>query len=192
VRNLLLLLFLVSLLGLPYGVLLPVFAKEVLRGGVGVFGELGAASGAGALAGTLYMASRSSLKGLGGRLALAVLVFGLCLAAFSRTHSVALALCLQIPVGLGSGLLITGVQTLVQSLVRDDVRGRVMSFYTMSFMGTMPFGGLMFGYAAQRFGAPATILVGGLACTVAGAYFWIRLPHFHSHAGPILSAKGVL
>jgi MFS family permease len=192
VRRLLLLLFLVSLLGLPFQVLLPVFAKQVLGGGPRVLGALAAVGGAGALAGTLYMAGRNNLRGLGTRLAWAVAIFAVGLAGFALSHQLWLSLLLQLPIGLGSALLITGCQTLIQGLVADEVRGRVMSFYTMAFMGTVPFGGVLFGFLADRIGAPWTVLVGGLACAAAAAYFWLGLTQFHAQAHPVLERKGML
>jgi MFS family permease len=192
VRSLLLLLFLVSLLGISYPVLLPVFAKDILHGGPEVLGYLGAAGGVGALAGTLYMASRAGFEGMERLLALSAVTIGLCLAAFAFSRTLWLSLLLQVPVGLGTALLITGIQTLVQNLVEDGVRGRIMSFYTMAFMGTVPFGGLFLGLFAQRFGAGPAVCAGGLGCAAAGTYFWMGLEGFRAHVRTILERKGLL
>jgi MFS family permease len=192
IRSLLLILFLVSLVGFPHQVLLPVFAKEVLGGGPKLLGALSAASGAGTLLGTLYLAGRPTMNGLGRRLALAATVFGLSLVGFALARTPWLSMLFLAPAGLGSAMVITGCQTLIQGLVDDPLRGRVMSFYTMAFMGTVPFGGVLYGFLAERLGAPVTVLLGGLACAAAGLTFWGRLPRFRALARPILERKGVL
>jgi MFS family permease len=191
-RYLLLLMALISLAGHPYQVLLPVFAKQVLKGGPDTLGLLGSAAGLGALAGTLYLASRRTMVGLERRVVYSIILFGTGLIFFSFSTNLALSMGLLVPVGMGSAMEITACQTLIQAMVNDDMRGRVMSFYTMSFMGTVPFGGLLYGFLADRITAPATVLCGGLLCVAAGAFFYLRLPHYQAHARTILIKKGII
>jgi MFS family permease len=192
IRYLLLLLALVSLAGMPFQVLMPVFAKDVLRGGPSTQGLLVASVGVGALVATLYLASRKSVLGLARRVSLASILFGLALVAFSLSRQLWLSMAILAFVGLGMMVQMTGCNTLIQTLVDDDLRGRVMSFHTMAFMGTVPFGNLLAGLLAQWIGAPGAVLVGGLACVAAGAAFHARLPHFRRHARPIFIRKGIL
>jgi MFS family permease len=191
-RYILILLALISLAGLPYQVLLPVFAKQVLHGDSQALGWLGSAAGLGALGATLYLASRKTFQGLERRVAFAAVLFGTSLAAFSFSRHLGFSMLLLIPVGIGSAMQITGSQTLIQVMVDDHFRGRVMSFYTMAFMGTVPFGGLLFGFLADHISAPVTVLGGGLICLAAGTVFFLRLTRFREHAHPILIRKGIL
>ncbi len=191
-RSLLLTLFLLSLLGFPYQVLLPVFANEVLHGGPRQLGLLSAACGCGALAGTLYLASRRGFKGLEHRLAFAATLFGVSLLGFSQARIPWVSVLFLAPAGMGLSMVVTGCQTLMQGLVEDQVRGRVLSFYTMAFMGTMPFGGAAYGFAAQRLGAPLTAMIGGLACAAVGATFWLKLPSWRAQAHPIFESKSAI
>jgi MFS family permease len=191
-RSLLVTLFLLSLMGFPYQVLMPVFAKEVLHGGPRQLGLLSAASGCGALAGCLYLASRRGFEGLERRLAFAATLFGVSLFGFSQARVPWVSMLFLAPAGMGLSMVVTGCQTLMQGLVEDQVRGRVLSFYTMAFMGTTPFGGAAYGFAAQRLGAPMTAMIGGLACAAVGATFWLRLPGWRAQARPILEAKASL
>jgi MFS family permease len=190
-RYLLLLMALISLAGHPYQVLLPVFAKQVLKGGPGTLGWLGSSAGLGALAGTLYLASRKNLRGLEKSAIFAIILFGSGLIIFAFSRNLILSMALMVPVGMGSAMQITACQTLIQAMVDDEMRGRVMSFYTMAFMGTVPFGGLLYGFFADRITAPVTVLVGGLFCLAAGAFFYLRLSYYKIHARPILIRKGI-
>jgi len=190
-RYLLLLMALISLTGHPYQVLLPVFAKQVLKGGPDTLGWLGSAAGLGALAGTLYLASRKTLRGLEKRAVFAIILFGSGLILFSFSRNLVLSMALMVPVGMGSAMQITACQTLIQAMVDDEMRGRVMSFYTMAFMGTVPFGGMLYGLLSDRITAPTTVLVGGLFCVAAGTFFLMRLSHYKFHAIPILIRKGI-
>ena len=171
IRALLLLLTLLSLVGLPYLVLLPVFAREVLAGGPRTLGYLMAASGAGALGGTFFLASRKGPEGLEKVISMATVLFGLSLSAFSVSSTPWLSFSLISVVGFGMVLAISSCNTLLQTLVDDHMRGRVMSLYVMSLIGTGPLGSLMAGAAARYAGAPVTFLIGGFICAAAGWRF---------------------
>ena len=176
IKYTILLLALVSLMGMPYTVLMPVFAKEILHGGSHTFGFLMGASGLGALSGALYLASRKNSSGLDKIIPLAATVFGTGLVLFSFSRSFALSLVLLVMVGLGMMLQMASSNTMLQTIVDDNQRGRVMSFYTMAFMGTAPFGSLLAGSAAKIIGIPFTILVGGIACILGALLFIRKLP----------------
>jgi MFS family permease len=191
-RSALLLLALVSTMGMPYTVLMPAIASGVLHGGPHTLGFLMTASGLGALAGALYLASRSSVLGLGRAMMLATIAFGIGLMAFSLSRVVWLSLLLLPIVGGGMMVETASTNTILQTIVEERMRGRVMSFYTMAFLGTAPLGSLLAGVAADRIGAPMTILLGGVACVAAGIWFATRLPSIRSVLRPIYVQKGIL
>ena len=173
IRYTILLMALVSLMGMPYTVLMPVFAKEILHGGSHTFGFLIGASGLGALTGALYLASRRNAASIVKIIPVAAIIFGTGLIMFSFSRFFILSLLLMVFTGLGMMLQMASSNTLLQTIVHDDMRGRVMSFYTMAFMGTAPFGSLLAGTAAKIIGVPNTILIGGISCIV-GAFIFIR------------------
>ena len=173
IRYTILLMALVSLMGMPYTVLMPVFAKEILHGGSYTFGFLIGASGLGALSGALYLASRKSAASIVKIIPVAAFIFGTGLILFSFSRFFILSLLLMVITGLGMMLQMASSNTMLQTIVHDDMRGRVMSFYTMAFMGTAPFGSLLAGSAAKVIGVPYTILIGGIAC-IAGALIFLR------------------
>lgn len=191
-RSALLLLALVSTMGMPYTVLMPAIASSVLHGGPHTLGFLMTASGLGALAGALYLASRSSVLGLGRAMVLATIAFGVGLVGFSLSRLVWLSLLLLPVVGGGMMVETASTNTILQTIVEERMRGRVMSFYTMAFLGTAPLGSLLAGVAADRIGAPMTILLGGIACVAAGAWFATRLPSIGAVLRPIYVEKGIL
>jgi MFS family permease len=192
IRSVLLLLALVSLMGMPYTVLMPVFASSVLHGGPHTLGFLMAASGLGALCGALYLASRSSVLGLGRIIALSAAAFGIGLALFSRSRWLWGSLPLMFVTGLGMMVQMASSNTVLQTIVDEDKRGRVMSFYAMAFVGTAPFGSLLAGGVADRIGAPDTLLFGG-ACCIAGALAFTRaLPRLRELVAPIYRRLGIL
>ncbi|HEY4158070.1 MAG TPA: MFS transporter [Polyangiaceae bacterium] len=192
IRNVLLLLALVSFMGMPYTVLMPAIATRILHGGAHTLGFLMAASGIGALGGTLYLASRKSVVGLGRVIVLSSAGFGLGLVAFSRSHSFWLSFAVLIPTGLGMMVQMAASNTVVQTLVDEDKRGRVMSFFAMAFFGTLPFGSLFAGAMADRFGAPNTVAIGGLTC-IGGAFLFHRaLPALRRLARPVYVRLGIL
>lgn len=192
IRAVLLLLALVSLLGFPYTVLMPIMAARVLHGGPHTLGFLMAASGVGALAGALYLASRSSVLGLGGLIARSAAAFGLGLVLFSLSRNLWLSMALMAVCGLAMILQMAASNTVLQTLVDDDKRGRVMSFYSMAFFGTAPLGSLFAGAVATWIGAPGTILVGGAACVLAALGFGKALPHIRRAARPVYIRLGIL
>jgi MFS family permease len=189
IRALLLLLGLVSLTGMPYAVLMPVVAEEVLGAGAGGLGVLMGASGAGALTGALVLARRRTLKGLGGWVARAATAFGAGLIVFSLSRQLWLSVLLLLPVGFAMMLQMSSSNTLIQSMVPDRLRGRVMSVYSMMFMGMAPMGALAAGTLAELIGAPATIASGGAVCIAGALVFWRRLPHFRDEARRLIVAQ---
>ena len=170
------LLALVSLMGMPYTVLMPVYAKEILHGGSHTFGFLIGASGMGALTGALYLASRKNITGLDKLIPWAAVIFGTGLILFSFSNIFVLSLGVLVIVGLGMMLQMASSNTLLQTIVEDDKRGRVMSFYTMAFMGTAPFGSLLAGSSAKFIGVTNTILGGGVSCILGALLFSRKLP----------------
>jgi MFS family permease len=192
VRNILLLLALVSLVGMPYTVLMPVFAQEILHGGPYTLGSLMAASGVGALAGALLLAARRSVVGLGKFIPLTAGAFGAGLIAFSFSRWLWLSLTLMVVTGLGFMVQMAVSNTLLQTIVEESLRGRVMSFYTAAFMGTAPFGSLLAGGVADKIGAPHTLLFGGLGCLMGALWFAKSLPALRQDVRPIYISKGIL
>lgn len=192
IRSTLLLLSLVSIMGMPYTVLMPAIAATVLHGGPHTLGFLMTASGVGALAGALYLASRRTVLGLGRIMVVASASFGMGLVAFSLTRVLWLAL-LVLPV-VGGGMMITmaAANTVIQTIVEESLRGRVMAFYAMAFLGTAPIGSLIAGLAAARIGASNTILAGGICCLAAAAWFGYHLPGLRTIVRPIYVELGVI
>ncbi len=191
-RALLLLVGLFSLAGMPYAVLMPVVARDILGGGPATLGFLMGAAGLGAFLGAVTLASRRSLAGLGRGLAVASLGFSAALIALGWSRGLALSLPLMALVGLGQMVVFAGSNTLLQSLVEDDKRGRVMSFYTMAFMGCGPLGYLASGWLAGRLGTPWTLTVCGLVFAVGAVAFGRRLPVLQAKARPVLTERGLL
>jgi MFS family permease len=150
------------------------------------------ASGVGALGGTLYLASRKSVLGLGRILVYAAALFGSCLVAFSFSHSFWLSFALLIPTGLGMMVQMAASNTILQTLVDDDKRGRVMSFFTMAFFGTVPFGSLFAGALAEVVGEMTTIMVGGASCVLGALWFYRTLPTMREAVRPIYIRLGIL
>jgi MFS family permease len=192
IRDLLILLALVSLVGVPYTVLMPVFANDILRGGPSTLGWLMAASGIGALAGALLLAARKSILGLGKWIPMMAAAFGIGLVAFSFTRVTWLALTLMIVTGFGFMVQMAASNTVLQTIVDEDKRGRVMSFYTMAFMGTAPFGSLLAGSVAERIGAPHTLMFGGIGCVLGALWFATSLPGLRREVTPIYRRIGIL
>jgi len=188
VRALLLLLGMNSLLGMPYVVLMPIFADQILNGGARGLGLLMGASGVGALTGALSLAHREGLRGLGRWIAFATAGFGLSLIAFSVSRTFWLSAALLLPVGFCMIVTMASSNTLIQSMVPDRMRGRVMAVYSMMFMGMAPFGALLAGSLAHRLGAPATVGLGGAACILGAAVFGWRLPTLRVEARRMILA----
>jgi MFS family permease len=192
IRNLLFLLAMLSLIGMPYTVLMPIFADEILGGGSHTFGWLMAASGVGALMGALFLAARKTVLGLGKFVPLMAGVFGAGLIAFSFSRELWLSLLLRVVTGLGFMAHMAVSNTLLQTIVEEDKRGRVMSFYTVAVMGTMPFGSLLAGAMGARIGAPHTLLISGICCIVGALWFARTLPSLRRDVRPIYVERGIL
>jgi len=181
VRGLLTLIAVLILTAMPYAVVLPVYAGEILKTGPGGLGALMAATGVGALMGALQIARRGSIRGLGTVIAKAAALFGLSLLALAASTALWLSLLAIIAVGYGMVTSMAGTNTLLQSLVPDSLRGRVMSLYTVVFLGLAPFGSLFAGAVAVHIGTPLTIATGGATALVSAAFFWRALPGIRRH-----------
>jgi MFS family permease len=191
VRALLILLGVISFAGMPYSVLMPVFAQNILHGGARGLGLLMGASGLGALGGALSLVRRSGVRGLGRWVAVASGSFGLALIAFSSSRIFWLSAALLIPVGASMMVEMASSNTLIQAMVPNELRGRVMAVYSMMFMGMAPFGALFAGSVAERFGAPETVAFGGVVCCVASAVFTFRLPALRPEGRQLIIAQEV-
>ncbi len=192
IRAGLVLLAVVSLAGAPYTVLMPVVADRVLHGGPNTLGLLMAATGVGALGGALWLAARRSVVGLGRVVPVAAAAFGLGLVAFAFSDVLWVSMLCLVLTGAGFMVQMASTNTVIQTLVRDEMRGRVMAFYTMAFFGTLPFGSLLAGMLAERIGTPWTIAGGGAVCIVGAAVFSRVLPSLREHVRPIYVEKGLL
>ena len=191
IRDILLLLGVISLVAMPYSVLMPIFADKILHRGAHGLGILMGATGVGALLAALTLATRSGLRGLGKFVGVAAVGFGLSLIAFSQSTLFLLSVVLLVPVGYGMMLETTSSNTLIQAMVPDELRGRVLAVYTMMFMGMAPLGSLFAGLLADRLGAPLTLSIGGVAAMVAGALFLTRLKEFRIGAHQLVMAQGL-
>lgn len=192
VRMALLLLAIVSAMGMPYTVLMPVIASQVLHGGAHTLGFLMTASGLGAVFGALYLASRRSVIGLGRVMMIATLTFGVGLVAFGLARSQWLAMVVLPFVGAGFMVEMASTNTILQTITEERLRGRVMAFYAMAFFGSAPIGSLLAGVLADRIGAPATIVLGGAACIAAGLWLMTALPRLRELVRPIYIERGIL
>lgn len=192
IRAILLLLALSSLMGMPYLVLMPVFAKDVLHGGPGTLGFLMGFAGMGALAGALYLAARKSVLGLGRMIPIAAGLLGLGLIGFTFSRNLYLSLALMVITGFGQIVQMASSNTLLQTVVDDDKRGRVMSFYAMAFIGMSPLGSLLAGTVAARIGAPWTVFIGGIACVSGALVFSRKLPRLREKVHPIYVRMGII
>jgi len=190
IRSLLVLLGLLSLLGSPLAVLMPIFADQVFHGSSRTFGLLMGASGAGALAGALTLACRPHFHGLGRWIAATSLVFGLALVAFAFSRSLWLSIPLILLTGFSYMVEMAATNTLIQMMVPDAFRGRVMSIYAMMFLGMAPLGGLLAGLLAHRLGAPLTVALGGLGCLLCGGAFALHYRAWRNGARLLLVAAG--
>ncbi|HXU48514.1 MAG TPA: MFS transporter [Candidatus Binatia bacterium] len=191
IRAILLLLGLVSLVGMPYSVLMPVFATKILHGNASTLGVLMGATGVGALIGALLLASRTELRGLGRFVFISCAGFGGSLIVFSFSHWYALSVALLVPVGFCMMVQMASSNTLIQAMVPDALRGRTMAVYSMMFMGMAPLGALLAGGAADRIGAPWTVALGG-AVAIAGAVAFARhLPKIRVEARQLILAQGM-
>jgi MFS family permease len=192
IRAVLVLLATSSLLGMSYATLLPVFADQRLGGGPRTLGFLFAAAGVGALCGALYLAARPSVLGLGRVLVRGALLFGLGLIAFATSEVLWLSLGLMLLVGLGMMLQMACANTILQSLVDDDKRGRVMSLYTMSLLGVTPFGSLLLGWLAHELSPPAALQIAGAVVVVGAVVFAVQRKSLWPLVRPVYERKGII
>jgi len=192
IRMILLLLGLISFVGMPYAVLMPVFAKNILHGGADTFGFLMAASGLGALTGAVYLASRKSIIGLSRLIPVSCGLFGVGLAAFAISKTFWMSLCFMFVTGFATMVQMAASNTVVQTIVEDDKRGRVMSFYVMAFLGMTPFGSLIAGWSADRIGAPNTLLICGALSLLGALLYATRLAEIRKHIRPLYVKLGII
>jgi len=188
IRSIMLLMALVSLVVFPYAVLMPVFAKDVLRGNSATLGMLMGAIGIGALAGALYMASRRGIADIGKQIAAATLVMGSGIILLSMVRSVWLSLIVLLFVGFGMMVHMSSSNTFLQTIVEDSKRGRVMGFYILAFVGLTPFGSLFSGWLASRIGTPPAIMLAGILCLCGALVFIARLDRFERSISPRATA----
>jgi MFS family permease len=192
IRSILLNLGLVSMFGMSYPVLMPIFAAEVLGGGPHTLGLLMSAVGVGALVGTAALAMRRSIIGLGRRIVLATALCGAGLIAFGLSHFLWLSILILPLVGFGLMQQMAPSNTILQTIVDDEKRGRVMAFYSMAFQGMAPFGSLLAGNLAARFGAPSTMMFNGAVCLIGAFWFARRLPAIRLVIRPIYARMGII
>lgn len=192
IRIILLLFALLSLMGMPFVVLMPVFAAQVLHGGPHTLGFLMAALGVGALISALSLVVRKSVRGLLKMIPIAAAVFGIGLVSFGSSNSQWLSLLLMLVTGFGMMQGMTASNTIIQTLVPEDKRGRVMSYYTIAFVGMAPFGSLLAGGLAHAIGAPRTVTVSGVACLAGAAWFWSRMKIIRKEMRPVYEQLGII
>jgi MFS family permease len=192
IRTILLLFALLSLMGWPFMVLMPIFAAQVLRGGPHTLGFLMGAVGVGSLISALSLVVRRSVRGLGKMIPIAATAFGVGLICFGLSTNLWLSMALLLLAGFGMMQGLTASNTIIQTLVDEKMRGRVMSYYTMAFVGMAPFGSLLAGTLAHLIGTPRTVIVSGLACILGGLWFWTRLPGLRKDMRPIYERMGII
>ncbi|MGA2727056.1 MAG: MFS transporter [Terracidiphilus sp.] len=192
IRTILLLFALLSLMGWPFMVLMPIFAAQVLHGGPHTLGFLMGAVGVGSLISALSLVVRRSVRGLGKMIPIAATAFGVGLICFGLSTNLWLSMALLLLAGFGMMQGLTASNTIIQTLVDEKMRGRVMSYYTMAFVGMAPFGSLLAGTLAHLIGTPRTVIVSGLACILGGLWFWTRLPGLRKDMRPIYERMGII
>ena len=192
VRTILLLFAIVSLMGMPFVVLMPIFAAKVLHGGPHTLGFLMGAMGVGALLSALALAARKSVLGLVRMIPVAAALFGFGLIGFGWSHVFWLSMIMVMIAGMGMMQGMAGSNTVIQTIVSEDKRGRVMSYYTMAFVGMAPFGSLLAGSMAHAVGAPWTVIANGSAVLLGAAWFWTKLRKVRRAIRPIYQEMGIL
>jgi MFS family permease len=192
IRDVLILLGVVGFMGMPYMTLMPVFAGQIHKSGADALGLMFGAVGLGALIGALFLAQRKNIVGLGRIIVIATWGFGIGLVVFTVSRLFWLSLLLLVGVGCGWMVLIAASNTALQTLADNDMRGRVMSLFSMMLIGMAPFGSLLAGWAADQVGAPLVVAIGGGFCAVAGMIFARQLPRLREAARPILAARGIV
>jgi len=192
VRTILLLFAVISLMGMPVTVLMPIFAAQILHGGAHTLGFLMGALGAGALVGAIMLAFRKSVLGLGRVIAVSSALFGVGLIAFGLSRIEWLSMTLMVVTGFGMMQQMAASNTIIQTVVPEDMRGRTMSYYTMAFVGMAPFGSLLAGALANLASAPTTLVITGAFCVAAAGWFASQLPMIRRHIRPVYRELGIL
>ena len=192
VRTILLLFAVISLMGMPFVVLMPIFAARVLHGGPHTLGFLMGAMGVGALTSALSLAARKSVRGLIRMIPISAAVFGLGLIGFGLSRVFWLSMIMVLVAGMGMMQGMASSNTIIQAIVSEDKRGRVMSYYTMAFMGMAPFGSLLAGTMAHKVGAPLTVIMNGSAVLLGAAWFMTQLPAVRRKIRPVYREMGIL
>ena len=192
IRTILLLFSLTSLMGFPFMVLLPIFAGKVLHGGPHTLGFLTGASGIGALVSAISLALRRSVRGLTTMIQISALMFGGGLVLFGLSHTLWLSLLFMLITGFGMMQGLAASNTVIQTLVTEDKRSRVMSYYTMAFVGMAPFGSLLAGWMAHHIGAPHTVMLTGAACVLGAIWFSTQLASVRKVMRPIYLEMGII
>jgi MFS family permease len=192
IRAILLLLATVSLFGMPYTVLMPIFARDVLHGGAHTLGFLTGAIGVGALVSAAYLATRKSVVGLGKVIPIVTIVFGCSLVAFGFSRWLPVSIVVLLFAGFGMMQAMAASNTILQTIVDEDKRGRVMAFYSMAFMGMAPFGSLIAGEVASRVGAPVTVMICGCVCIGGAMVFLTHLNEIRKLVRPIYIRLGIV
>jgi MFS family permease len=192
IRMLLIQLALLSLVALPFIVLLPAYAKEILHGSADTLGYLMSSLGAGALTGAIYMASRKSVIGLGRIISLYSALLGLTIVLAAFSQKTYFSLILFYCGGLSMILTIAAINTMIQTIADEDKRGRVMSFYAMALMGTVPIGNLLAGTIASGIGIPYTLITGGIITIISGVIFELKRKSLRKYIRPIYIRKGII
>ncbi len=181
-----------SLMGWPFVVLMPIFAAQVLRGGPHTLGFLMGALGVGSLASALSLVLRKSVRGLLKMIPIAAATFGAGLILFGLSNNLWLSMALLLLTGFGMMQGLTASNTIIQTIVPADRRGRVMSYYTVAFVGMAPFGSLLAGTLANVIGAQRTVIVSGICCILGAAWFFTRMPGIRKHMRPIYEQLGII
>ncbi len=192
IRALILFVAAMSLMGMPYVVLMPVFAKNILHGDAQTLGWLMGASGFGALIAALLLARRKSVLGLSQWILIASSLFSLGLIAFSLSRWLPLSLLIMTLVGFGMMLQLGATNIILQTVVDEDKRGRVMSIFSMAFLGVAPFGSLLAGSLGEKIGVPATLFFAGVFCLLVATWLFVQLPKLKREARPVYVAKGLI
>jgi MFS family permease len=192
IRSILLMLSFISLMGMPYSVLVPIFARQVLHGDAHTYGFLMSAAGSGALIGAFYLASRRNVIGLDKVIVRASFFFGLGIVLFALSDVFFLSMAALVVAGFGAMTLVVSCNTFLQIIVDEDKRGRVMSFFAMSFIGTTPLGSLLAGALAGSIGPKWTLMIGSVWCLIAGIFFLRQLPQLRQQVEPIFIDRGII
>ncbi len=192
IRTILLMFAIVSLMGWPYMVIMPIFAAQVLHGGAHTMGFLMGAAGVGSLISAFSLVLRRSVKGLLKMIPIAAVAFGLGLVLFGMSHVMWLSMLLLVLVGWGMMQGLTASNTIIQTLVPEDKRGRVMSYYTVAFVGMAPFGSLLAGWLAHAIGAPHTVEITGIVCCLGALWFFREMPAVRKEMRPVYEGLGLI